>query len=315
MSRRISLRHLRCFVAVAEAGSFTIAASRLFLTQSSLTTAIQQFEEAIGLKLFDRNTRRVAMTREAERFKSEADRLLSQFDNAIGDLQAFAQGRQGQIRIAAPASVIEFFLADTIRAFKEICPNIGVSLRDAGAELVENKLVEGEIDFAITSRHKGFDELAYTPLFVDSYGVVCASPHRFARRKGPLDWSELGAADYISFTPDTGIGSFLAANSPNRDLFNTLHDQVSSTTSLFPLLKAGDRYTILPALSAMTRDFSGFSFRLLTGPALEREVCLITRRLRSLSPISERFLELLEAAVRVTALPRGVSIRTTPRSD
>src|SRR3546814_9915563 len=75
MNRRISLRHLRCFIAVAEAESFTVAASRLFLTQSSLTTTIQQFEDLVGLKLFDRNTRRVVMR--SEEHTSELQSLMS----------------------------------------------------------------------------------------------------------------------------------------------------------------------------------------------------------------------------------------------
>ncbi|MFW7341283.1 LysR family transcriptional regulator [Pollutimonas sp. H1-120] len=315
MNRRISLRHLRCFVAVAEAESFTVAASRLFLTQSSLTTTIQQFEDVVGLKLFDRNTRRVVMTHEAQRFKIEADYILSRFDNAIGDLQAFAQGRQGQIRIAASISVIEHFLADAVTDFKLAYPNIGISLRDAGAELVESKLLEGEIDFAVTSPHKGLDELSYSPLFADAYGVVCASPHPYSRHDAPLDWAELDPESYIRFTSDTGIGSFLEAKSPRRDLFDRSHDIVSSTSSLYPLLKSGDRYAILPALSATTQAFSGFSFRLLTGPALEREIYLITRRLRSLSPISQKFLELLELTIRGKALPGGVSLRMPRDQD
>src|SRR3546814_15803463 len=105
------------------------------LPYTTLVRSIQQFEDLVGLKLFDRNTRRVVMTHEAQRFKIEADYILSRFDNAIGDLQAFAQGRQGQIRIAASISVIEHFLADAIIAFKQACPTIGISLRDAGAEI------------------------------------------------------------------------------------------------------------------------------------------------------------------------------------
>ncbi|MGB3291051.1 MAG: LysR family transcriptional regulator [Burkholderiaceae bacterium] len=309
MSRRISLRHLRCFAAVAEAESFTVAASRLFLTQSSLTTTIQQFEDEVGLKLFDRNTRRVVMTREAQRFKIEADYILNRFDNAIGDLQAFAQGRQGQIRIAASISVIEHILADAITAFKLIHPNIGISLRDAGAELVENKLLEGEIDFAVTSPHKGLEELSYSPLLADSYGVVCADTHPYARCGQPMDWAYLDPKDYIRFTSDTGIGSFLEAQAPRKDLFDKSQDIVSSTSSLYPLLKSGDRYAILPALSAKTQAFSGFSFRLLAKPALEREIYLITRRLRSLSPISETFLAVLKKTIREKRLPGGVSLR------
>src|SRR3546814_10723917 len=64
------------------------------LPYTTLVRSIQQFEDLVGLKLFDRNTRRVVMTHEAQRFKIEPDYILSRFDNAIGDLQAFAQGRQ-----------------------------------------------------------------------------------------------------------------------------------------------------------------------------------------------------------------------------
>lgn len=308
MNRNVSLRHLRCFVAVAEAGSFTVAASRLFLTQSSLTATIQQFEEAVGLKLFDRTTRHVAMTHEAERFKAEADRILSQFDNAIGDLEAFSQGRQGRIRVAAAASVIEHFLADAMSAFRQAYPNISVSMRDAPAQLVESKLLTGEIDFAITSRHKGLDELAYTPLFSDRYGVVCAHDHPLARVRRRLRWSDLDPREFIGFSADTGISTFLRGLEPARHLFDALQDEVSSTTSLSPLLRIGGRYAILPALSANTRDFSEFAFRELVQPGLEREICLITRRLRSLSPSSEKFLEFLQRTIAGKALPPGVSV-------
>ena len=93
-------------LAVAETGSFTMAASRLFMTQSALTATIQQFEEAVGLKMFDRTTRRVAMTDHAERFIAEARKVVHSFDGAIGDLTALAQGERGHIRIGAAASVI-----------------------------------------------------------------------------------------------------------------------------------------------------------------------------------------------------------------
>src|SRR3546814_14400628 len=98
------------------------------------------------------------MTQEAARFKAEAEKILSQFDGAVSDLQAFSEGRQGHIRIAAAASVITHFLADAFYSFRQEYPNITVSLRDAGAELAERLVSTGDIDFSVTSRHKGYED-------------------------------------------------------------------------------------------------------------------------------------------------------------
>jgi DNA-binding transcriptional LysR family regulator len=308
MERAVSIRHLRCFLAVADSGSFTVASSRMFLTQSSLTATIQQFEEAIGLKLFDRTTRRVVMTEEGHQFRGEAEKILREFDTAISDLKALAQSQQGHIRIAAAASVIYQFLTRAIPVFRRSYPNVTISLRDAGSEQVEQMLLGGDLDFAITSKHKGYADLDYTPLLEDRYGVMCLPQYELATRAGPLCWSDLPPHEYVAFSSDTGIGTFLAANAGFSPLFRSPHDEVSSTTSLYPLLSLGDRYSIVPALAARPQDFPGLTFRELTEPVLTRTICLITRRLRSLSPSARRILDILLETLQQAELPPGVAI-------
>ena len=107
MDRRVSLRHLRCFLAVVETRSFTLAASRMFLSQSSLTAAIQQFEEAVGLKLFERTTRHVELTDAGRHFKAEAERVVHGFDASIRDLKAFGQGGRMHVHVASAPSVVQ----------------------------------------------------------------------------------------------------------------------------------------------------------------------------------------------------------------
>lgn len=306
MNRNISLRHLRCFAEVASAGSFTMAAARLFVTQSALTATIQQFEEAVGLKLFDRNTRRVVMTPEAVRFKSEADKILKEFDAAISDLQAFAQSQQGHIRIAAAASAIYQFLIEAILSFRTAFPNVTFSLRDAGARHVEQLVVDGELDFAIASKYKGFDELDYTPLIEDRFGVVCRSDHPLARDEGPLQWTDLDPTGYIGFTPDTGIGALLREHVYNFPVFASPQFETSSTTSLLAILNQGNCFAILPALAGKVAGYETLTFRELDGPVLSREICLVTRRLRSLSPSSQRLLQVITDTIRRQTLPAGV---------
>ena len=318
MKRTITLRHFRCFVAVANTGSFTEAASQLFLTQSSLTATIQQFEQAIGVRLFDRSTRRVAMTTEAARFKAEAERILSQFDGALSDLEALSHGRQGHVRIAAVASVTNYFLGDAIAAFRQAYPKITFSLHDASSEQVEKMIANGDIDFAISTSHHGLDELVYTPLFEDRYGVVCAASHAYAQASRPLKWADLDPAEYVGFTEDTGIGVFLRAHAGKPGFFEQQHDEVSRTSSLHAVLRGGSRYSILPALAAGSiapppagpgAEPGPFVFRELSSPRLSREVCLITRRLRSLSASSELFLQYMRDVINDKPAPAGVKVR------
>jgi DNA-binding transcriptional LysR family regulator len=317
MDINVSLRHLRCFLAVANSGSFTVASSRMFLTQSSLTATIQQFERMVGVRLFDRTTRRVVMTEEGLRFRDEAEKIVKEFDSAIRDLQALGQSQQGHIRIAAAASVIYQFLVQAISVFRKTYPNMTISLRDAGAEKAEQMVLGGEVDLAITSKHKGLDDLDYTPLLEDRYGVVCLPEYPLKQTSTPLRWSDLPPSDYVAFSGDTGIGSFLAANAGHTALFAEQHDEVSSTTSLYALLSLGDRYSIIPALAANAGETPALTYHELCEPALTREICVITRRLRSVSPSAKRLLDILFATLEAQELPPGVTLvkRRSIRAD
>lgn len=307
MIKNVSLRHLRSFLAVAEAGSFTNAAQRLSLTQSTLTATIRQLEEAVGVRMFDRTTRKVAMTPEGERFKPEAERLLTQFSSALSDLQAFSEGRQGHVHIAAAASIIEFFLTDAIKIFRESYPLITFSIRDAGAEFVERLVSRGEIDFAITSPHRGLEDLSYTPLLEDCYGVVCNPSHPLASCESPPRWADLEKEGYVGFTADTGIGSYLRKYAGCPRLFDGPADEISSSTSLHLVLRTGPCYSILPALSASTSEFAPYPFHVLE-PRLSRQICLITRPFRSLSPSARAFLRTLQRIIDTASLPPGVKV-------
>lgn len=295
---KLSLRHLRCFVAVAETGSFTLAAARLFQTQSSLTATIQQFEEAVGLKLFDRTTRKVLLTEEAVHFKVEADRILRDFDNAIGDLQAIAKGQRGHVRIAGAPSMIVHLLTPALAAFRQAYPDITVSVRDGGSHRVEQDVLNGDADFGIASRLNNYPELDYVPILTDQFGVIFPHDHPLAAIEGPIRWSQLAGHDYISLTSDTGIGAFLEAY-PELGLNERVQpsDHVSSTTSLYAMLRLGGKISVLPSLAAQAGPLKEFEFRELCEPTLSREICLITRRLRSFSANTQRILEVLKNSV------------------
>jgi DNA-binding transcriptional LysR family regulator len=271
----------------------------LFQTQSSLTATIKQLEESAGLKLFDRTTRRVELTKDAIWFKGIADRVLRDFDNAIADLQAVSKSQRGHIKIAAAPSMMMHILTPTLIAFRRSYPDISISVYDEGSDKIERSVLEGEKDFGISSPLNNFPDLDYMPVIADPFGVIFPSDHPLATRTDKLTWSDLQPYEYIGLTKDTGIGALLASY-PELGLVDRgdAYDHASTTNSLYALLRLGGKISVLPSLAANTEPMAEFQFRELHEPRIERKICLITRHMRSLSPSTQRLLEILVSTVK-----------------
>lgn len=307
MGSRITLRHLRCFAAVADTGSFTLAANRLFQTQSSLTATIKQLEEFAGLKLFDRTTRRVEMTKEAIWFKEVAERVLRDFDVAVADLEAMSRSDRGRMSIAASDSVVAQVLMPVLGLYRGAHPQVSVTIEAAGSDRVERAVLASEIDFGLGSRVNGFAELEYRALFADTLGVIVPPGHRLCTSTGPVAWNDIGQFKFVSLTEDTGVGAILSHHR-ERGLPPVIEgsDLASSGAALYSLMKLGGRICVLPSLAAASVPLSEFSFRTLREPVIERETYLLTRRGRSLSPNSQRLLDIMLKWIASSALPNGL---------
>jgi DNA-binding transcriptional LysR family regulator len=308
MTINATLRHLRCFATVAREGSFTQAAKRMFITQSSLTAAIQQLEQAVGLRLFDRTTRRVTLTREGVSFVPVAERLLNDFDVAVADVRAVAERQRGHVSIAAAPSVVALVLAPAIAGFSATYPNIRVAVSDGGAELVQQRVLASEADFGITSRWADDPGLDFRPLICDRFGVVCRGDHALGRAKTRIAWKRLQGERYIGLGVDTGIRIMLQSSPGLPAMLRTPHFEVSSTGSLYAMLDAGLGISVLPALAANLKPLNQLAFRELAEPALERTICVITRRGRALSPAAQSMLDMIARHLRSHALPPGTRL-------
>jgi hypothetical protein len=115
--------------------------------------------------------------------------------------------------------------------------------------------------------------------------------------------------EYIGLTNDTGIGAFLEKY-PELRLDEAAHpyDHASSTTSLYAMLRLGGKISVLPALAAQASPMNEFKFRELQEPRITREICLITRQLRSLSVTTARILQLLMETLNERPLLYGTTL-------
>lgn len=313
MANNLSIRHLRAFVAVAHQGSFTEAAKHLHLTQSSLTATIKQLEQQSGLTLLDRTTRRVLLNPEGERFLPVAERLLSDFDTALSDLQAVAEYQHGQVGIAASPSTIACLMPTVVKAYRQHHANIGILLRDDSAAGIEQHVLANDVDFGVGGNHSDQPDLSYTPILRDRFGVVFCKGHRFnqagAKALTSLPWKALASEELLLLSTDTGIRAQLAqtpAGDTLREGLDRPAIEVSNPAGLAALVEAGIGLSVLPALAAGTRSFAQLGFRPLSEPALYRDLYIIRRRGRSLSPAAHAMLQLLRQTFAAMPMPAHV---------
>src|SRR5215831_14748716 len=120
----LNLRHLEAFAAVARLGSFTKAASALYISQPSFTVQIKQLEEELGVRLLDRNTRSVSLTAIGRELAPVVERLLGELEGIVTSTRALSAKSIGSVTIAALPSVSATLLPGVIAAFRQRYPGI-----------------------------------------------------------------------------------------------------------------------------------------------------------------------------------------------
>jgi DNA-binding transcriptional LysR family regulator len=180
-SATVELRQLEHFLAVVDEGSFTRAAARLFMVQSSLSASLLGLERELGTDLFIRGRRGAELTDAGRALLEPAKAALAEADRAR-DAVAQVKGLvRGSVRIAAVAMPRKVDVGETIRLFQAEHPGVEVHVAPVSARDMIDLVTEGQVDFAITPRIDGTSPtLRFQPLVGTPLVLVCPAGHRLA---------------------------------------------------------------------------------------------------------------------------------------
>ena len=184
MGVEIELRHLRYFVAVAEAGSLTVAAQRkLFTSQPSLSRQIRDLEDEVGAELLTRSARGIELTPAGRAFLDHARLVLSQ-------VKAATDAARGIAHPAKPCFALGFltnheltWMPEAFQILRDELPNIDVMISSQYSPALANALGKGTVDAAFLRPEQGFPELAFRHLVKEPLVVVLPSNHHLAALK------------------------------------------------------------------------------------------------------------------------------------
>jgi DNA-binding transcriptional LysR family regulator len=204
----MELRHLRYFRAVAEALSFTRAARRLHIAQPPLSLQIKALETELGVLLFERTKRRVALTAAGERFLISTRQILAEAEHAADDARRAARGEIGELRIGFTASVpFTTFLPEVIRTYRDSFPKVTLTLVEMFTAGQIEAVMAGRLEIGFL-RHTGQDappELTLRPIRRDPLRLVVHARHRLARA-GSVAFAQLRDESFITYPLSAGTG-------------------------------------------------------------------------------------------------------------
>ncbi|HEX4617138.1 MAG TPA: LysR family transcriptional regulator, partial [Stellaceae bacterium] len=143
-------QQLLAFLRLVETGGFSRAAGVLGVSQPTLSRTIKTIEDAIGARLFNRDTRNVELTSVGVELRPIAARLVKEFDSAFDQLTHLVEGQHGQITVAALPSISAVLLPRAIVRFRERNPGVDIAVRDSLSQPVLNSVIEGAADLGLT---------------------------------------------------------------------------------------------------------------------------------------------------------------------
>lgn len=178
----ISLKHLRMVKAVAEDGTLTAAAKRLYLTQSALSHRLAELERRLGVRVFQRLGKTMVATQAGERLLEAAQEILGTLGGLEEDLRAMAAGVKGVIRLTTECYTGYHWLPTVLPEFRATHPGIEVRIVPEASAHVEESLRTGEIDVALVYDAHEDEALAKEALFEDDQVLLVAPDHPLADR-------------------------------------------------------------------------------------------------------------------------------------
>jgi DNA-binding transcriptional LysR family regulator len=293
----MDMKHLETFCKVAELGSFSRAGEAVYLTQPTVSGHIASLEQGVGLRLFDRLGRRVALTNGGRVFYRYAKEILKLRDEALNAVYEFSHVIKGRITIGGSTIPGEYFLPRVMGGFQKEAPGITISLVIADSQEIVDLLLAGEIEVGVVGMRFDGGKIDAYPLFHDRVIIIAPAQHPLVAKK-EVSWEDLQATPLLIREQGSGTRKAFEAHLSTAGLRLddlSIKGEVGSSTAVKEGVKGGMGLGIISDL-AVQEDIEAGRIREVRVHglgALERGFFAVVPQGRELSPPARRFLEFL----------------------
>lgn len=292
---QIELRHLRYFLAVAEAAHFTKAAARLHVTQPTLSHQIRQLEGQLNLPLFDRIGRRVRLTAAGELLLPHARRVLRELETAQAALAELHGLKRGALKVGIMQTVNACVIPEIVARYSAAHPGIHVTCSEMAVDDIESGLESGHLDLGISFLPPTRDSLEGEKLFSEELVVVAPVGHALTRRR-KVRVRELASVPLVLLAPKYCTRQLIDRAFATAGARPDVKVEMNSVESILATVRQSGLPSVLPSLALCRRD-DGLAAVPLTDPKPGRNVGLLWLRGAQRRTAARAFAKVAEQAL------------------
>jgi|EndMetStandDraft_3_1072993.scaffolds.fasta_scaffold43485_3 molybdate transport repressor ModE-like protein len=297
MPIRFDLVDLRLFVHVADSGSITHAASRASMALGSASERIRAMEEALGTPLLERKRRGVQLTPAGSALAQHARIVTLQVEHMRGDLNGYAKGLKGHVRVHSNTVAISEFLPAALAAFLSAHPNIDVDLEEKPSRDIVRAVGEGRADIGVIADIVDpAEQLETFPLGEDRLVVVTPRRHALGRRR-KIAFREVLSQEFIGLASGSALQDYLDHHAAREGHRMKLRIRLNGFDSICRMVENNIGLAILPGAAAR-RCQKSMAIRIvaLTDAWALRHFAVCVRSLKALPAHAQRLVGFLRRA-------------------
>ncbi|MDQ0475183.1 LysR family transcriptional regulator [Labrys wisconsinensis] len=287
----MEFRTLRAFVEVVRQGGFSQAAKVVFATQSTVSKAVRQLEDELGVTLLDRIGHRSRLTVAGEVVFRRAVRMLAQRDDLMAELEDLQGLRRGTLRLGLPPIGSSLLFAPVFAAYRSRHPRVDIRLVEHGSDRLEEILRAGEIDLA-ASLLPVSEEFAWQAVRREPLVALLPAGHALAGR-AEIALPDLKDVPFVLFETGFALNRILLEACRRHGFEPTVAAQSSQIDFLVELAAAGLGVAFLPRVIAEQRSGPAVARVLLAEPRTDWAMAVVWRRGAYLSRAAEAWLAIV----------------------
>jgi LysR family cyn operon transcriptional activator len=284
----VELRHIRYFIRAAELLHFTHAAESFYISQPTLSIHIQQLEEELGLPLFNRIGRNVRLTEAGNVFLDQARKSVRELDIAMEEIADMKGLKSGTLRLTALLLFGQEILPTWLAKFNCSYPNIQIMLKTGPSEQLEEELLAGQVDLALSFVPPSSEDLAYEKLFTEQIFFVVGEQHPLAGL-AEITLSELSTTPLAVVSNRTAARKVLDRVFAEQKLEPKIMIEIDDLQALLKIAGAGNVGTLLGRLAV--RKYPNLRLIPIADASITLDFGVLWHKHVHLSPPARTFLE------------------------
>ena len=243
-----TIRHMECLVAVARTLSFRRAAESCYITQPALSAQVQQLEGLLGVRLFERDRRKVLATAAGEMLAEKAGRILAEVQDLVEAASGFKEPLTGIVKLGVIPTVAPYVLPRALREVGRKYPDLRVLLREDQTKTLLELLEGGQVDVALLAFEADLGDVETFRLFHDPFVLAVPAGHRLAKRKRASE-KDLRAEEVLLLDDGHCLRDQALSVCKSSGASELGDFRASSLTTLVQMVAGGVGVTLLPRVT------------------------------------------------------------------